>query len=73
MRAKVYRSQNIKIIGGVCGGLSEYFDIDVVLIRALFIIAFIVYGSGLFAYLLLWIIIPGNKPKLSYKSRGIYE
>lgn len=62
MTRKLYRSYVDKKIGGVCGGLAEYFDIDPVLIRALFIITTISYGIGFIAYITLWIIVP-EKPK----------
>lgn len=37
MTKRLYRSQKWKMIGGVCGGLAEYFDIDVSLIRLIFV------------------------------------
>jgi len=44
MEKKIYRSQKNKVIGGVCGGIGEYFDIDPVLIRLIFIILFFSLG-----------------------------
>jgi len=37
MTKRLYRSQKWKMIGGVCGGLAEYFDIDVSIIRLIFV------------------------------------
>lgn len=37
MAKKLYRSQKWKMIGGVCGGLAEYFDIDVSFVRLIFV------------------------------------
>ncbi|MDH4272117.1 MAG: PspC domain-containing protein, partial [Candidatus Aminicenantes bacterium] len=37
MEKKLFRSQARKMLGGVCGGLGEYFDIDVTLIRLIFV------------------------------------
>ena len=37
MAKKLYRSQTKKMIGGVCGGLADYFDMDVSLLRLLFV------------------------------------
>lgn len=61
MSKKLYRNPNGKMIAGVSTGLAEYFDIDPVIIRALFIITTIAYGIGLIAYIVLWIIVPAKK------------
>lgn len=58
MQKKWYRSRNDKLIGGVAGGIAEYFDIDPVIVRIIFAFTVIIGGSGLLAYILLWIIIP---------------
>lgn len=47
-----------KKIFGVCGGLGEYFDIDPTLVRALFLISVIMFGSGLLIYIILAIVMP---------------
>ncbi len=56
---KLHRSLTKKKIAGVCGGLSDYFDLDVSLIRVL-LVAMVVLGcgSGIILYLLCWLIIP---------------
>lgn len=61
MYKKLYRSVTDKMIGGVAGGIAEYFDIDPVIIRLVFVLAVIFGGSGILAYIILWIIIP-QKP-----------
>lgn len=61
MYKKLYRSVTDKMVGGVCGGLAEYFDIDPVIVRLIFVLAVIFGGSGILAYIILWIIIP-QKP-----------
>jgi phage shock protein C len=58
MYKKLYRSVTDKMIGGVAGGLAEYFDIDPVIVRLLFVLAVIFGGSGILAYIILWIVIP---------------
>lgn len=55
---KLYRSRNKKMLGGVCGGLSDFFNVDVTLIRLGWIAALLLAGTGLLFYLLCWIIIP---------------
>lgn len=54
----LYRSQKNRIIGGVAGGLGEYFGVDVVLVRLLWVLAIFLGGGGLFVYVIAWIIIP---------------
>lgn len=58
MYKKLYRSRRNKIFAGVAGGLAEYFEIDPVFIRALFIVSVFGYGTGVLAYIVLWIIVP---------------
>jgi len=55
---KLYRSEKDKMIGGVCGGLAQYFSIDVTIIRVLFALIVIYGGSGLILYIILWIVVP---------------
>ncbi len=57
---RLYRSGNDRILGGVCGGLGEYFEIDPVLIRVLWVLFVLAFGTGILAYLICWIIIPRN-------------
>lgn len=49
-----------KVIGGVCSGLADYFNIDVVLVRVIFAASFLFAGVGLGLYLLLWILVPAD-------------
>ncbi len=54
----LYRSSTHRVIGGVAGGLGEYLDVDPVLLRILFVVAFLAGGVGIVAYIIAWIIIP---------------
>ena len=58
MAKKLYRSTTDKMLAGIAGGLAEYFDIDSTLIRVLFILTVFLGGGGIFAYIILWIIVP---------------
>lgn len=60
MERRLYRSQKDKIIGGVAGGLGEYFEIDPVIVRIIFVAVAVAGGWGIIAYILCWIIIPVN-------------
>ncbi len=55
---KLFRDRERKVIGGVAGGLSAYFGIDVVVVRILFVVLGIFGGFGLIAYIVLWIATP---------------
>ena len=55
---KLYRSRVDRKIGGVCGGLGEYFGIDPTLVRLLFVLGLLGVGGTLLAYLILLIVIP---------------
>jgi len=55
---KLYRSRVDRKIGGVCGGLGEYFGIDPTLVRLLFVLGVLFVGGALLAYLILLIVIP---------------
>jgi phage shock protein C len=57
---KLYRSRENRLLGGVCGGLGEYFDIDPTLVRLLFIVgAFLgIPGALVLVYLAMLIIVP---------------
>ncbi|MGV8025892.1 MAG: PspC domain-containing protein [Anaerolineaceae bacterium] len=58
MKERLYRSSQNKMIGGVCGGLGEYFNINPIYVR-IFLVLWLVVGEwGVFVYLLLWLIIP---------------
>jgi phage shock protein C len=57
---KLYRSKTDRIIFGICGGLGEYFEIDPIIFRILFILLIFTGGSGVIIYILLAIIIPGS-------------
>ncbi|MFL5763309.1 MAG: PspC domain-containing protein [Bacteroidia bacterium] len=60
-RKRVFRDPDDKIFGGVCSGISSYFDLDPLWLRAAFAISFFVFGSGLLLYIILMIIIPKAK------------
>ncbi|MEX2373401.1 MAG: PspC domain-containing protein [Dehalococcoidia bacterium] len=58
-RRRLYRSRTDEWLGGVAGGLADYFDTDPTLVRiALVVLAFVTSGIGVLAYLVAWVIIP---------------
>jgi phage shock protein PspC (stress-responsive transcriptional regulator) len=60
-RRRVFRDPDSKILGGVCSGIGNYFDIDPLWIRLALVIMFFGFGSGFLLYIILWIIIPEAK------------
>ena len=62
MGRRLYRSRNERIIGGVCGGLADYFNVDPVLVRAIFVVTAFVAAAGVLLYLVLWAVTPLAPP-----------
>ncbi|EFO54289.1 MULTISPECIES: PspC domain-containing protein [Streptococcus] len=58
MEKRLVRNVQDKKIAGVCAGLADYFDIDPTLVRALWILFTLLGGSGVLAYIILWVIMP---------------
>lgn len=58
---RLYRNSQNKILAGVCSGLGDYFNIDPVIIRLLWVVLTIFGGAGILIYIIAWIIIP-EKP-----------
>ena len=57
-RKKLMRSSTDKKLGGVCAGLAAYLDLDVTLVRVLWVLAVFCGGTGLLLYIVLWIVLP---------------
>lgn len=57
---RLYRSGKERVLGGVCGGLGEYFNVDPAIIRLLWVLFALAYGTGILFYIIAWIIIPRN-------------
>lgn len=72
MAKKLYRSRTDSMIAGVCGGLAEYFEIDATLVRLAAVALTLAGGSGILAYLILWLVVP-QKPLASSVVEGESE
>jgi phage shock protein C len=57
---RLYRSGKDRMLGGVCGGLAEYLNVDPTLVRLAWVLFTLAFGSGLLAYIIAWLIIPRN-------------
>lgn len=60
---RLHKSSTNKIISGVCGGLGEYFNVDPVLFRIIFVFLLLFGGSGLLLYLIMIIVMPSEEQK----------
>jgi phage shock protein PspC (stress-responsive transcriptional regulator) len=58
---KMYRDPERKVIGGVSGGVAAYLDIDIIVVRVLFILFTFGGGLGVFIYIVMWLILPEAK------------
>ncbi len=66
MEKKLYRSRNNKKLAGVCGGIAEYFKIDVTIVRLIWALATLFsVGTGLLVYLVCALVIP-EEPENGY-------
>ena len=54
---KLYRSRD-KMLGGVCGGLADYMNLDKSVVRIIFAALFLAGSIGFWIYILMWIIVP---------------
>lgn len=65
MEKKLYRSRKNKSIAGVCGGIAQYFKIDVTIVRLIWALAILCAGTGLLAYIVCAFVIP-EEPEDDY-------
>src|SRR5262245_44827421 len=66
MEPRLRRSRNEVIIAGVCGGLAEYFGVDPVIVRLIFVLVTLTTGIGVLLYPVLWLVMP--KAELPVRS-----
>jgi phage shock protein C len=67
---KLYRSRSDRYLGGVCGGIAEYFNIDSNLTRILFVVGSFLWGIGIVLYLAALILVPENPDQVSEPRQG---
>lgn len=58
MAKKLTKSRTNRKLAGVCGGIAEFFDVDVTVIRILWVLATFLGGSGLLAYIICALLMP---------------
>lgn len=62
MEKRLQRSRTEKMVGGVCGGLAEYFKVDPTIVRILWVLISLLGGAGILLYVILWVIMPLQPP-----------
>ncbi len=62
-RRQLTRSRADKMVGGVCGGMAAYFNIDATVLRLLVVAAVVFgFGTGIILYLAAWLLLPTERP-----------
>ncbi len=72
-RGRLYRDDNDKILGGVCGGLASYLRIDPTIVRLVFALISFAAGGGILLYILLWIILPSKPLSNTSTTKRLYR
>lgn len=71
---RLYRDEDNRILGGVCAGLAEFFEVDSLWVRIAFVVLFLIGGSGFLIYLILWLVVPAARTtadKLRMKGKKV--
>jgi phage shock protein PspC (stress-responsive transcriptional regulator) len=66
---RLYRSENDKMLGGVCGGIAAYLRIDSSIVRILFAFLTLGFGTGILVYLVLWVVLPPRSMVTNIRKR----
>ena len=64
------RDMQNKKIAGVCAGFARYFEVDVTLMRVIWLVVAFCTGVGFIAYLVAWIAMPKDQPPVPYPAAG---
>lgn len=67
-QSKLFRDSYNQVLGGVASGLGNYFNLDPLLVRILFVLLAIFGGGGVIIYILLWIFVPDDQDNTVYGS-----
>jgi len=60
MAKRLTRSHDNKVLGGVCGGISEFLGVDATWVRLATIVLALFWGIGAVVYVLLWLVLPDS-------------
>lgn len=65
---KLYRDKDRAIVAGVCAGLGHYLDVDIKWVRLFVFLTIFIFGSGILAYIIFWIMVPKAKTRFERMS-----
>ena len=63
MAKKLCHSSTNRMISGVCGGVGEYINLDPTIVRLLWALLVVCYGTGVLAYIIAAIVMPYDNPQ----------
>jgi len=70
-KKRLYRDGENTVLAGVASGIAQYFDIDPVIVRLVFVFATLINGFGILAYIILWLVVPEAKTtQQKFEMRG---
>lgn len=55
---RLYRSETDVMLGGVCAGLGDFFNLDPTIMRLIFVVLFLTGSLGFWVYVVMWIVVP---------------
>lgn len=68
MYKELKRSKKNRVIAGVCGGIGQYFQVDPIFIRIIFIAFTFASGVGVLVYIILWLLVPDEEGFSYYEN-----
>lgn len=68
---RLYRSESDRMLGGVCGGFAEVYDVDPTLVRLAIVAFTLAGGSGILLYLIAWLVIPSESEVKGKKVKDV--
>lgn len=68
MKKKLYRSKTNKKLLGVCGGIADFFDIDVTIIRLIMVFATVFFGMSFWVYIIAALVMPEDPGYTPYSE-----
>ena len=70
MEKRLLRNEHDKVVAGVASGLADYMQIDITIVRLLFVLSTIfLAGTGLLVYIIMWIVMPQNPDNGAYPNQ----
>jgi phage shock protein PspC (stress-responsive transcriptional regulator) len=65
---RLHRTVNGRVIGGVAGGLADFFSMDPTIVRLIFVLLAVFGGGGVLLYIILWIVLPERNSFNTYSA-----